>query len=270
METFSAPSRTNRIGALTAAVLLTFALTRLLPSSEVDLRIALGDFFFTYPVNLTTALTLLAAGLTATGVDWLLRGHPAFGNRPSVEHWLLPTLTTIVTGIPLSLLPNGFSWWATFAVAGVALVIVIFAEYTVVDSAAPNYAISTILLSALSFAIYLILLVALHSTGPRLVIMLPSIFAASALVSLRVLRLRLPGRWEWLWTAGIALISVQLASALHYWPITPLRFGLVLLGPFYALTSLAGNLQENLPLRRAMTEPLLALAAAWIAAALLG
>jgi hypothetical protein len=77
-------------------------------------------------------------------------------------------------------------------------------------------------------------------------------------------------RWEFIWAGGIALISAQLASALHYWPISPIQFGLALLGPLYALTSLAGSLGEESPLRRAALEPLAALLLAWGAAAFLG
>jgi drug/metabolite transporter superfamily protein YnfA len=259
----------NRIGVLTAAVLLAFALTRLLPTSQVVLRLTLGNFFLTYPISLTTVMTLLAAGVTATGMDWLLRGHPALGSRRTVEHWLLPTLTTFVIGVPLSLLPGGASWWVTFAIAGLALVTVFIAEYVAVDPTAPAYSAATGLLTALSFAVYLILLTTMHSSSPRLVIAVPAVFIVSGLVSLRALRLR-SQEWEYIWAGGIALISAQLASALHYWPLSPIQFGLALLGPLYALTSLAGSLGEDAPVRRAAIGPLAALTLAWVAAAFLG
>ncbi len=270
MENRSFLPETERIGVLTAAVLLTLALTRLLPASAIELRLAVGNFFITYPINLTTVLTLLAGGLTATGMDWLLRSHPALGNRSPVEHWLLPTLTTLVTGIPLALLPGGLSWWVTFAIAGTVLVVVFIAEYIVVDAAAPSYSAATVLLTALSFAIYLILLVVLHSSDLRLILVLPSVLIVSGLVSLRALHLRLQGRWEFAWAGGIALVSVQLAAALHYWPLTPIRFGLALLGPLYALTSLAGSLEENVSIRRAWLEPVIVMALAWTVAVVLG
>jgi hypothetical protein len=97
---------------------------------------------------------------------------------------------------------------------------------------------------------------------------LPAVFIVSGLVTLRSLYLRLQ-RWEFAWAGGVALISAQLASALHYWPLSPVQFGLALLGPLYALTSLAGSLGEDLPIRRAAIEPLTALTLAWVAAAFL-
>jgi hypothetical protein len=259
----------GRLGVLASAVLLAFALTRLLPASAVNLRFTLGDFFLVYPLNLTNVLTLFAAGLTATGMDWLLRGHPALGGKRTVEHWLLPTLTTFVIGVPLGLLPNGPAWWGTFAIGGAVLVVVFLAEYIAMDPAAPIYAVSTVLLTALSFAIYLILATALASSGPRLVLLLPTVTVASGLVSLRALHLRLR-RWEFLWAAGIALVSTQLAAALHYWPLAPVQLGLALFGALYTLTSLAGNLEEHASLRRALMEPLFVLVLAWGAAIVLG
>jgi hypothetical protein len=214
-------------------------------------------------------MTLLAAGVTATGLDWLLRSHPALGKKPTVEHWLLPTLVTFVIGVPLSLLPGGASWWVTFAIAGLALVVVFIAEYVVVDPAAPAYSAATGLLTALSFAVYLILLTTMRSSSPRLIILIPAVFIVSGLFSLRAVHLR-SQRWEFAWAGGIALISAQLAAALHYWPLAPIQFGLALLGPLYALTSLAGSLGEDAPARRAVIEPLVALTLAWVVAAFLG
>ena len=269
MQSHSSLPDANRIGILTAAVLLAFALTRILPANEIVLRLAIGEFFLTYPVSLTTAMTVVAAGLAATGMDWLLRGHPALASRRTVEHWLLPTLTTLVVGAPLSLLPDGSSWWVAFAIAGVALVMVFMAEYVAVNPLAPSYLAAMGLLIALSFAVYLILLTTLRASSPRLVLSVPAIFIASGLVSLRALHLRLQ-RWEFFWALGIAVISAQLASALHYWPMSPLRFGLALVGPLYALTALAGSLGESTPMRRAGVEPIVALALAWGAAVFLG
>jgi hypothetical protein len=269
MERRSSLPDSNRIGVLTAAVLLVFALGRLIPSTAVDVRLTLGDFFLTYPVDLNTALSIFAAGLTATGMDWLLRSHPHLENRSPVEHWFLPTLTVLVTGVPLAVLPAGTSWWAAFGVSAILMVVVFIAEYVSVDPSAPSYAAATVLLTALSFAVYLILVVALESTQPRLIILLPSVAVGSALVSLRALRLRLHGRWEYIWAFGIALVSIQVAAALHYWPVTSLRFGLILFGPLYALTSLAGSAGEGTPIRRALAEPLGVMLVWWAAALLL-
>jgi hypothetical protein len=44
-------------------------------------------------------MLVMAAGLTATGMDWLLRSHPSLGKAPTIEYWVLPTLGTFIIGI---------------------------------------------------------------------------------------------------------------------------------------------------------------------------
>lgn len=254
---------TNRVGVLLASVLLAFALTRLLQTPEFTIELQWPGFFFAYPLSLNTAMVVMAAGLSATGMDWLLRSHPSLGKTRTIEHWLLPTLATFIIGIPLTGLPPDNTWWIGFGIGGLLLALIFLAEYIVVEPSAPNYAIATAGLTALSFAIYLILTTALRYSGARLFILAPALFIVSGLVSLRTMHLRAGRKWEFNWALGIALICTQLGAGLHYWPVSPVQFGLALLGPLYALTTLTGNLLEGIPLRSAMVEPLTALGLSW-------
>ena len=105
--------------------------------------------------------------------------------------------------------------------------------------------------------------------GVRLFLSLPSVFLAAGLVTLRTLHLRLGGRWEFPWAIGVGLVSAQLAAGLHYWPLTALQSGLILLGPLYALTALAYSIRQDIPLRSAFAEPAIILGGLWIAAVFL-
>jgi hypothetical protein len=260
----------NQVGVLTAAVLLAFALAHLIRTPEFTLELQLPGFYFSYQISLNTVMVVLAAGLTATGMDWLLHSHPSLGETPTIEFWVLPTLATFIIGIPLTILPPGNVWWFGFGIGGLLLVLVFLAEYIVVEPSAPQYALATAGLTALSYAIYLILTIALRFSGARLFLLAPALFIAAALVSLRTLHLRMGQKWEFYWALGIALVCVQIGAALHYWPISPIQFGLALLGPLYALSTLTANLLEGVSLRRALPEPLIALALAWGGAALFG
>jgi len=244
----------DRVGMLTSTVLLAFALTHLIQAPEFNLEIQLPGFFFLLPLNLPTAMSLLTAGLTATGMDWLLRGHPSLGGRPTYQWWLLPMLTTFVIGVPLSILPSGAAWGVGFLIAGTFLFFVFVAEYIVVDPGAPYYAISMAGLTAISYTLFFILAVALRYGTVRLYILALALFLAATLASLRILHLR-SGRWEYAWSLGIAFVCVQIGSGLHYWPLSPIQFGLTLIGLLYSLTSLALNLGEDQPARRAVLEP---------------
>jgi ABC-type multidrug transport system fused ATPase/permease subunit len=253
----------NRVGLLTSTVLLAFALTRIIQAPGFDVELQLPGFLLTLPLNISTAMSLLTAGLTATGMDWLLRGHPSLNGRNTIEWWVLPTLTAFVISVPLTVLPDGAAWWIGFALTGTFLFFVFLAEYIVVDPGAPFYATSMAGLTAISYTLFFILAVAVRYSDARLFLVAPGLFIATTLASLRIMHLRLSGRWEFAWALGIAFICVQIASGLHYWPLSPVQFGLMLTGPLYALTNLAINLSEDLPTRRAALEPAIVTALCW-------
>ena len=143
------------------------------------------------------------------------------------------------------------------------------AEYIVIDPSAPNYAFATSGLSALSYAIFLILITALRYTAIRLFVMVPASMIVAGMVCLRNLRLRIGGNWKFTWAFGIGFVCMQFGVGLHYWPISPIQFGLVLFGLLYAMTILSSNLLEKVAFRRAVIEPLVILSLACIIAILL-
>jgi hypothetical protein len=259
----------DHIGVLTSTVLLAYALTRLIQAPEFNLEVQLPGFYILLPLNVTNVMSLLTAGLTATGMDWLLRGHPSLNNRSTFQWWILPTLTTFVVGVPLSILPDGAPWWIGFALGGAFIFFVFLAEYIVVDADAPYYATAMAGLTAISYTLFFILAVALRYSELRLYVLLPTLFLAAALASLRILHLRFSGRWEYAWAAGIAFVCIQIAAGLHYWPISPIQFGLMLVGPLYGLTNLAANLGDDQPPQRAALEPAVAMVLCWGAAILI-
>ena len=259
----------DRIGVVIASVLLTYALTRLVQSPQFILSLDLPGFYFSYPLSLSTAMTVLATGLAATGMDWLLHSHPGLAKKSTIEHWMLPALTTLVIGLPLALLPEGSAWWIGFGIGGILVTFVFLAEYTVVVPSAPYYGLARAGLTALSYALFLILVTALRLAAMRLFLLVPVIAIAAGLISLRILHLDGTDRWDFSWAVGIGLICTQIGAGLHYWPLSPIQYGLALVGPLYALTSLSINLAENIPLRRAAMGSLVLLGAAWIGAAIL-
>jgi hypothetical protein len=256
---------TNRIGMLIASVLLAFALTRLVQSPRFTLVITLPGFYFAYPLTLSAVMTLLAAALSATGMDWLAKEHPALGQKPNIEHLMLPTLTTFVTGAPLALLSNGNAWLAGFALSAVLLASVFLAEYIAIDPSAPLYAFARAGLTALAYALFLILATSLRFSGARMFLLVPVLFLVAGLISLRILHLDGTDRWDFPWAIGIGLVCAQIGAGLHYWPLTPIQFGLALTGPLYALTMLSASLTENIPLRRAAVAPAIIVGLAWVA-----
>jgi len=146
------------------------------------------------------------------------------------------------------------------------MVLVIIAEYIAVDLNDIRLPLASAALSAVSFALFLIFAGVLHAAGVRLLFNIPALFFAAWLVSLRVINLRLHGEWTVYESAIIAFVVGQIAAAFYYWPLAPITYGLLLLGPSYALISLFCNLIEEKPLRQVVMEPVISVVIAWGAA----
>ncbi len=259
----------DRVSVLVGVILLAYALMRFIALPEYRLETMIGSRELVFTLDFDVIAAFIIAGLTATGADWLLRSHPAFRGL-AVEYWLLPALTAWVLGIVLASLPGGLDWWLAFAFAGVLITVVLFAEYIALDPGDVRYGLAVAGLTGLSFALFLILTIALRFTGVRLFLQLPVIVVAAGLVSLRTMHLRMGGRWEFGWMLGIALVAMQLGVAWHYLPVTPIQFGLFMIGPIYALTGLAINTYEGLSLQRAWIELSITSGIFWVLAALSG
>ena len=262
---FQLPS-TDRMGMLIASVLLTFALTRLFQSPGLTLSISLPGFYYAIPLTLGSFMTLFAAALTAAGMDWLTNEHPAAGKHSNREHLLLPTLTAFVMGTLLNLLSDSPAWWSGFVFGGVLLAAVCVAEYITIDPSAPSYGLARAGLTAVSYALFLVLVTSLRYSGARMVLITPSILMVAGLIGLRILHLDGEDRWDFPWAIGIGLVCAQIGAGLHYWPLSPVQFGVALTGPLYALTMFSASLTENIPVRRAVVAPAIILGAAWCSA----
>ncbi len=254
---------TDRLSVLAASILLAYSLIPFIQLPERSLAFSLAGNLFLFRIQFPTLLAIISAGLAASGVSWLLSNHPRKGDQRMFQHWLIPGLTAWVIGLPLSQLAVGLQWWAVFAFGGLLLVLVLVAEYIVVDPYDTRHAPAAVGLTAVSYALFMILTVTLVSAGSRLYILLPAVGLAIFLVTLRNLYLRLAGRWCIRWSVMIALAVGQVSAALHYLPLSPLRFGLVILGLAYALASVAGSLEEGRSWRVLWVEPAIMLAILW-------
>lgn len=250
----------DRLSILSAAILLAYTLARYINFTIQSLAIQLPGFLLAVEIDLRTIVALLVAGLAAFGADWLIIDHPGRGKRSRFEHLLLPALTAWVIGLPLYQLPLGFLWWVGFLLGGTILMLVLIAEYITVDVEDIRHPLAAAGLTVVSFALFLLLATSLRFTGLRLFLMLPALAVTAALVSLRMLQLRFHGQWLFMQAGIVTLIVGQVVAGLHYWPLTPVAYGLVLIGVAYSLTSLVGSLTEGSSLGKALIEPMFVLA----------
>lgn len=247
----------DQLSVFAAVILLAYSLASILDLPEQSLALQVPGVYFEVKINAQTIISLLVAILAASGTAWVIRTHPSQQNRPTIQHWMLPALTAWAIGIPLLLGSFGVYWIAGVFLGGSVLMIVLVAEYIVVEPADRRYPLAAVTLTAISYALFLIIAISLRESQLRLFLLLPALTLAASLVSLRSLHLRLRGRWAWLLTGVSVLIMAQFITGLHYLPLSSVSFGLLLLAPAYALTSLFGSYAEGSPWQKIITEPMI-------------
>ena len=258
----------DRISILAATILLIYILARFIDFPAQEYFIPFPGAYLSFDLNSYTIVGIFIIGLTSSGVDWLLREHPALEGRYTFQHWLLPTLTAWAIGAALIRQPFGILWWIGFALGSSILILVVLAEYVTVDPGDIRQLPASMALTAVAFALYFILVVIVRAGGMRLFLIVPTISIAAGLVSLRVLHLQLGGLWAFIPTAVIMLITAQITAAIYYLPISPSAFALFLVGLVYAMTNLAAGILSQKTWRQYFIEPVLILVITWGIAAL--
>ncbi len=235
----------DRISVLSATIILAYTFSSFIIFPARTLSTQLPGFYLEILLNTQTIVSLLVVGLTVSGTDWLLRSHPSASNRSMRQHLLIPALTAWIIGVPLSQQTLGLYWWAGIFLGGGTLILVLMAEYAVVDPNDSNYTLASIGLTTVAYALFFLLSVTLKAIELRLFLLVPVLTLVVVIISLRTFHLRLRGDWAFRASGLIALIMAQIAAAFYYLPFSPVAFGLSLLGPAYGLINLFGNLAEG-------------------------
>jgi len=200
----------------------------------------------------------------------MLREHPGRGDYSTVPHLILPALTAGAIGIPLGFLAVSPAWWIILGLGSILVLLVLVGEYVSIDMQNQYFPIALMVLSAVSFGLFLIIVIAVRASNLRLYLTAAILPIVYAFFSLRVLQLRIREGWPLKWTAVITLTIAQFTIGLYYWPLSPVRFGLLLLGPAYALIGIASSLEESPALSDIYLEPLIMLGIFWLLAIFLG
>jgi hypothetical protein len=238
----------GRFSIVLATILLAYSLTPFVTIPNRELAFQLPGFLFLLRVDYTGLVSILSAGLGATGMAWILQSRQMNSNKSiEIQYFFFPALTAWAIGVPLGALEINLQWWVVFIFGGLLLAAVIFAEFIVVDMTDDRSPIAVIGLSAVGYAIFFTLCVALRGSGLRLYLLLPVLFFTAGMVSWRVLNLRMFTKKHFHWSVATAMLITQSAIGLHYLPMTPVQFGLLLTGLCYGVISLAIQSENKVP-----------------------
>jgi hypothetical protein len=266
------PSR-DRLSVLTAVIILAYTLSRLLDFPTRLIGVTVFGSPLGVELNGRGLMLVLVAALISAGADTLIRSHPAFESRsrPTVIHWILPAAAALVLGGALNLAPDGPVWWLGLGLSAVALLVVLVAEYVVVDRADPAWELAALGLAAAAYALALLGFTVLYGLGARAAISATLGGLLAAALALRLFRLRaVEGARASLYAGVVGLITAEALWAVSYWRITPVSAGLLAMIPFYLAAGLAQQHLAGRLTRRLWIEYGLVGALALLIAALYG
>lgn len=246
----------DRLSIISAAIILSYAVIPFIKLPAQNIQLQLPGLFLQYNLEFGTLVSFLVAALAAFGSDWLIQTHPRKEKHIFFRHGFIPALTAWAIGVPLNTLGIGTAWWVVLALGGVLMVLVLVSEYIVVDPNSAAYVPASLGLTVVSFALYLILAIAIRAASVRLFFMLPALIPTLGLLVVRSLYLSSNGKWQWFWSIGIAVFVGQIAIGMHYLPIHSIAFGLVLVGVAYPLTILVSGIEEGRKAASLWLEPL--------------
>jgi hypothetical protein len=251
-------TKLNRLSVFVSIILLGYGVSVLIPSSLFEITTRVLNLQFSFPVNLYFLSNLLITLLTVSGMIWFLQSHPNLNRVRLVPHSILPSVTSFILSVALHSVRISPTWLFIFFLGGIILLLVILAEYVVIDTTDVWYPLASVGLMSLSYLLYLILLVAISFSDQRLFTNILIVLPISFLLALRTIQLR-SGKWETAWAVGVGFITTQFSVVFHYWPLTPIQYGLFIAGILFSLVEFSLNILDDNPLKRAVVEPIIGL-----------
>jgi hypothetical protein len=248
----------DQMSVLVGTIVFGFTLVRFveLPAHEIGTE-ALGSAI---GLSLSTTLTMLIvlASLTATGMDSLLRSHPKAQAAPqsgAFVLWGLPVLTVVALQLGLSRLPGNELWWLGLAGSGIAVALVLAAEYISFDPEHPLYLPVQLLMTGLVYVLALALFTAIYESKGRALLTGTVASSAAAILALRMLWMHVRRLGPVLLYAGaVGVVVGECMWALGYSRAAPLAAGLLLLLIFYLGAGLSQAALQRTFGRRTLIE----------------
>lgn len=245
----------QHLSSLTALLLITLSLVRMVTLPELSLSFSTFGLLIQFRLNTRLLFLFLAAALTTSGADWLVRTHPSFTpGMPTFQHWVIPMLTAYAGGAFVTSLPQGTIMWIGLAAIVLLLLSVFLTEFIVVSPKDERFGSASTALFALAYLLLALSFFVIRSSGIRILYSFPVVFIITTAVIWRLLQLRRPSRNLVAYSAGIGLLLAETQAGLHYLPVSPLKEALILFILAYAASDLLHRHLENDLGRRKLLE----------------
>ena len=237
------PLDRNQLSVLIAVCLLGAVLFRFIdfPEQVWDLE-PLGSPL-EIRVTSTWLLIALLVGLVSAGTNLILHGHPRISEsleRPMYVFWILPAVMTGLSAYVLSLVPSWPVWGGGVILLGIAIGLVISAEYATVVPGAKGYAAARLSLNMLAYFLTFVLFALIYYSRARSLVSATLMAMVAILLATDLLSVAdVPLRRVALLALVVGLLIGECTWALNYWQINAWVGGLILLLVFYVVVNIA-------------------------------
>lgn len=236
----------ERLSIIIALILLALAAIPILNTPDTPGQSIGGSVLGSaLDIQLTIAglVTLLAAGLACAGIDLLIRVHPRVRSGqagPTIVFCILPALTVIAAAQWLAHASSDIAWLVQLLVSGIAVWMVVQAEYATIDLDGPSAGRARLVLNVIAYLLAFGLFALIWETRARSLLTATLATLTAFLISIDLMRAsRVALRRVLLYSGIVALIIGECAWALNYWRATSASAGLALVLIFYAISGAA-------------------------------
>lgn len=251
----------EKLSVIMAVITFAFSFTKTITFLQNELQIDVFGIAISFEFSYNTLIAFLTALLTAAGGNWIIMNHPRFissGDKwyKALPNLIIPVMSAFIISITLSNMNKGNDWWIVLGFGVIVLSMVLVSEYNVFNPSGENHPLASIILIALTFALFVIFTITLRTSNVRLIFMIPLLSTAGSIAAARFFHLRTSGKWFFEWVVIIALVIAQSEIGLHYLEISPIPYALVMFGLLFGLTNLFLGLIKKKKGSELLTEPI--------------
>lgn len=242
----------NEISTLTAILLMIYVLTIFVNRSVIVFPLKIGSFSLNINWKMID-LAAPAAGLMGSlGLYQLIGEKAGITKKGILIQGIIPFAAAFSLGVALRNTAVGLSWWMMLFFGGLLLYLVFTAETIVCDPNDPHTVLAEMLLTGLAYATFLMTAIAVRVNLSRLALELPVIGLVAFLISMRIFSLRLYRVQPEKSAVAVTILTVQAASAFHYWPVNSLSFSILLFLWYYILVNCIILFSQGVPFPAAL------------------
>jgi hypothetical protein len=258
----------DRLSVLIGVIVLAPVLIRFVNVPSRTISFDLLGSPISFEVTSTWLVATMLSALSCLGANAVIHAHPRM-SQPSPPrtfiYWILPGLTGLNAALLLERAPTWPIWWVGLALTGLAITLVVVAEFSTVDPYLLGYPRARLTLNVIAYALAFTSFTLIYDSRVRSVLTATAVSTVSVVLAFELLNtteVRL--RQALLYGLLTGLLLGESAWALNYWRLSALAGGMIMLLVFYVVIGVAQQILLNRLTRRTLVEFAIVIAVASI------